>query len=97
MKTLQEVIREQPVSARRKIAKRLDELIAQEMTMRELRKARKITQARLANSSVCGKNQTVWEILGSLFKKELERIARAVKCWQRYSLLAFLNSRWIYT
>lgn len=50
MKTVQEVIREQPVSARREIAKRLDQLIAQEMTMRELRKARKITQAQLAKA-----------------------------------------------
>jgi DNA-binding XRE family transcriptional regulator len=48
MKTLQQVIAEQPASSRRKIEKRSAELIAQEMTMRELRKARKITQVQLA-------------------------------------------------
>lgn len=48
MKTLQEVIAEQPASSRRKIAKRFTELVAQERTMRELRKARKITQVQLA-------------------------------------------------
>lgn len=48
MKTLQEVIAEQPVNSRRKIEKRFAELVSQEMTMRELRKARKITQVQLA-------------------------------------------------
>jgi DNA-binding XRE family transcriptional regulator len=48
MKTLQEKIKEQPIASRRKIAKRVAELVAQEMTMRELRKARKITQVQLA-------------------------------------------------
>ena len=48
MKTLDEVIAAQPASARRKIKKRVAELIAEEMTMRELRKARKMTQVQLA-------------------------------------------------
>ena len=50
MKTLQEVIAEQPASSRRKIAKRVKELVAEEMTMRELRKARKMTQVELAKA-----------------------------------------------
>lgn len=48
MKTLQEVIAEQPVASRRKIARRVTELVVEEMTMRELRKTMKITQAQLA-------------------------------------------------
>ena len=50
MKTLQEVIGEQPASSRRKIARRVKELVAEEMTMRELRKARKMTQMQLAEA-----------------------------------------------
>jgi DNA-binding XRE family transcriptional regulator len=50
MKTLKEMIQTQPASSRRKIAKRIDQLISEEMTMRELRKARKITQAELAKA-----------------------------------------------
>jgi DNA-binding XRE family transcriptional regulator len=48
MKTLQEVIAEQPTTSRRKIERRFAELVAQEMTMRELRKALKVTQVQLA-------------------------------------------------
>ena len=48
MKTLQEVIAEQPATSRRKIERRFAELVAQEMTMRELRKALKVTQVQLA-------------------------------------------------
>ena len=48
MKTLAEKIKEQPRASQRKIASRLEELVAQEMTMRQLRKAHKITQAKLA-------------------------------------------------
>ena len=48
MKTLREKISEQPAASRRKISKRVAELVAQEMTMCELRKARKITQVQLA-------------------------------------------------
>ncbi len=48
MKTLKEKISQQPVASRRRIAKRVTELVAEEMTMRELRKARKITQVELA-------------------------------------------------
>ena len=50
MKTLKEMIQAQPASSRRKIAKRVGQLISEEMTMRELRKARKITQAELAKA-----------------------------------------------
>jgi DNA-binding XRE family transcriptional regulator len=50
MKTLKEMIQTQPAGSRRRIAKRVDQLISEEMTMRELRKARKITQAELAKA-----------------------------------------------
>ncbi len=48
MKTLQEKLSALPATRRKRIAKRLNQLIAAEMTMQELRKARKITQVSLA-------------------------------------------------
>lgn len=48
MTTLQEKLRSLPAERRRKIEQRTGELVRQEMTMRELRKARKITQTKLA-------------------------------------------------
>ena len=50
MKTLQEKLNTLPVSRRKKIAKRTALLIAEEMTMRELRKARQITQVEMAKT-----------------------------------------------
>ncbi|HEY4046815.1 MAG TPA: helix-turn-helix domain-containing protein [Acidobacteriaceae bacterium] len=50
MKTLQEKLSALPASRRRKIARRTNLLIAEEMTMRELRKARQITQAEMAKT-----------------------------------------------
>jgi len=37
-----------PTARRRKISKRVDQLVAQEMTLRDLRKANKITQVQMA-------------------------------------------------
>jgi len=50
MKTLQEKLNVLSVSRRKKIEKRAAVLIAEEMTMRELRKARKITQTAMAKT-----------------------------------------------
>jgi DNA-binding XRE family transcriptional regulator len=50
MKTLEEKLKALPAARRRKVEKRAAQLIAQEMTMRELRKARHMTQAKLARS-----------------------------------------------
>jgi len=55
MKTLQEKLNALPATRRKRIAKRLNQLVATEMTMRELRKARKITQVSLAK--ILGVNQ----------------------------------------
>src|SRR5208337_4890989 len=43
-------VRSLPSSQRRKVEARAAELIAEEMTLRELRKARKLTQVRLART-----------------------------------------------
>jgi len=43
-------IRSLPASQRRKVRARAAELMAEEMTLRELRKARKLTQVRLART-----------------------------------------------
>ncbi len=48
MKTLQEKLNTLPVTRRKKIARRAALLIAEEMTMRELRKAHQITQVEMA-------------------------------------------------
>ena len=50
MKTLKEKLQTLPASRRRKIARRTNLLIAEEMTMRDLRKARNITQVEMAKS-----------------------------------------------
>jgi DNA-binding XRE family transcriptional regulator len=50
MKTLKDKLQTLPASRRRKIARRTNLLIAQEMTMRELRKARNITQVEMAKA-----------------------------------------------
>jgi DNA-binding XRE family transcriptional regulator len=50
MKTLQEKLRTLPAARRKKIAARTDQLLREEMTMRELRRALSITQAELAKT-----------------------------------------------
>ena len=50
MKTLKEKLAILPASRRKKIARRTEALIAEELTMRELRKARNITQVQLAKT-----------------------------------------------
>jgi DNA-binding XRE family transcriptional regulator len=50
MKTLKDQLQTLPASRRRKIARRTESLIAEEMTMRELRKARNITQVEMAKA-----------------------------------------------
>lgn len=50
MKTLNEKLATLPASRRKKIARRTEALIAEELTMRELRKARNITQVQLAKT-----------------------------------------------
>jgi transcriptional regulator with XRE-family HTH domain len=49
-KNVKEIIRALPVPRRKKIAARARELMAEEMTLQELRLARKLTQERLAKS-----------------------------------------------
>ncbi|MGD0798070.1 MAG: helix-turn-helix transcriptional regulator [Acidobacteriaceae bacterium] len=48
MRTLEEVMASLPPARRKRIEKRAAQLIAEEMTLRALRKARKITQTQLA-------------------------------------------------
>jgi DNA-binding XRE family transcriptional regulator len=48
MKTLDEKLKALPAARRRKVEKRAAQLIAEEMTMRELRKARHMTQTKMA-------------------------------------------------
>jgi hypothetical protein len=47
---VREKIRELNPIQRKKVAARAAELIAEEMSLRELRKARKLTQTRVANA-----------------------------------------------
>jgi DNA-binding XRE family transcriptional regulator len=48
MRTLEEVMSTLPPARRKRIEKRAAQLIAEELTLRELRKARKITQTQMA-------------------------------------------------
>jgi len=50
MKTLKDKLQTLPANRRRKNARRTESLIAEEMTMRELRKARNITQVEMAKT-----------------------------------------------
>ena len=50
MKTLQEKLNSLPRARRKKIERRAELLVAEEMTMRELRKAREITQVEMAKT-----------------------------------------------
>ncbi len=50
MKTLKDKLQTLPAGRRRKIARRTNLLIAEEMTMRDLRKARNITQVEMAKT-----------------------------------------------
>jgi DNA-binding XRE family transcriptional regulator len=50
MATLQEKLNGLPAARRKKIDQRTAQLVSEEMTMRELRKARNVTQAELAKT-----------------------------------------------
>ena len=50
MKTLDTIMKELPPARRRKIQTRANELLAEEMTRQELRRARKLTQVRIAKN-----------------------------------------------
>lgn len=50
MKTLRQKLEILPASRQKKIARRTEQLIAEEMTMRELRKARNMTQIEMAKT-----------------------------------------------
>jgi len=49
-KNIREIMKALPAARRKKIEARAAELIAEEMTLQELRRARKLTQERLARS-----------------------------------------------
>ncbi len=57
MKNLKRIRKEMSPARRKKISKRAQELLAEEMTLRELRKAHKLTQQRLAKSLGVGQDQ----------------------------------------
>ncbi|MFP5227056.1 MAG: helix-turn-helix domain-containing protein [Acidobacteriota bacterium] len=57
MKTLQDKIKTLPSARRRKIEARTQQLVREEMTLRELRKARSLTQTKLAQSLRVGQEQ----------------------------------------
>jgi DNA-binding XRE family transcriptional regulator len=49
-RNVNDIIKSLPVTRRRKIEKRANKLIAEEMTLQELRRAREMTQVRMAKS-----------------------------------------------
>ena len=57
MKNLERIRKEMSPARRKKISKRAQELLAEEMTLCELRKAHKLTQQRLAKSLGVGQDQ----------------------------------------
>ncbi len=57
MRTLDQKIRELSPARRKKIHSRAAQLIAEEMSLRQLRRARKLTQARLGETLGIGQDQ----------------------------------------
>lgn len=57
MKTLNQKIRAMSPERRKKIARRAAQLIAEEMSLRELRRAHKLTQERIAETLGIGQDQ----------------------------------------
>ena len=57
MKTLNQKIREMGAARRKKIERRAAQLIAEEMSLRELRRAHKLTQERVAETLGIGQDQ----------------------------------------
>jgi len=57
MKNLERIRKEMSLARRNKITKRAQELLAEEMTLCELRKAHKLTQQRLAKTLGIGQDQ----------------------------------------
>ena len=57
MKNLERIRKEMSPGRRKKISDRAKELLAEEMTLSELRKAHKLTQQRLAESLGIGQDQ----------------------------------------
>jgi transcriptional regulator with XRE-family HTH domain len=57
MKNLDRIRRETSPARRKRISKRAQELLAEEMTLGELRKAHELTQQRLAESLGIGQDQ----------------------------------------
>ena len=49
-RNVNDIIKSLPVTRRRKIEKRANQLIAEEMTLQELRRAREMTQVRMAKN-----------------------------------------------
>jgi DNA-binding XRE family transcriptional regulator len=77
MKTLQEKLRALPAARRRRIGRRADALIREEMTMRQLRKARNITQSELAKA--LGVNQEQISRLEKRADLHLSTLRRSVE------------------
>ena len=57
MKTLNQKIREMGAARRKKIERRAAQLMAEEMSLRELRRAHKLTQERVAETLGIGQDQ----------------------------------------
>lgn len=57
MKNLERIRKDMSPARRKKISKRAQELLAEEMTLSELRKAHKLTQQRLAKNLGIGQDQ----------------------------------------
>lgn len=79
MRTLQEKLKALPAKRRKKIETRVKELIAEEMTIQELRKARKMTQVQLAKKLGVGQMQiSRLENRKDLYLSTLRRVVKGM-------------------
>ena len=87
--SLEEIIAELPPERRRRIEERAAELIAEGMTLRELRKARKLTQASVARELGIGQDavsrlEQRSDLLLSTLRKTVEAMGGSLSLVARF-------------
>ena len=84
MKTLDQIVRKLPAERRARIAARADALIAEEVALQHLRKARRLTQERMAQLLGIGQDsvsriESRSDLLLSTLRSYVEAMGRSLK------------------
>jgi DNA-binding XRE family transcriptional regulator len=89
MTTLQQKLSKLPAGRRKKIARRTAELVAQEMTLRELRKQREMTQMQLAKAlgirqEQVSRSESRTDVHLSTLKRSIEAMGGELVLWAQF-------------